>query len=65
MLDKTGQFLEKFQTVNVLDPKPSDLHQHSFVGIIIDVLESRGTVIVEDGDGDAFEVDSDSVEVQD
>lgn len=63
MLEKTGTLLEKFQTVEVGEPTKGDMHQHSFVGTIIDVLESRGTVIVEDQCGEAFEVDADNVEV--
>ena len=64
MLEKTGTVLEKFQTVEVGEPTRTDIHQHSFVGTIIDVLESRGTVVVEDQCGDAFEVDADNVEVR-
>jgi len=63
MLEKTGTLLEKFQTVEVGEPTRTDMHNHSFVGTIIDVLESRGTVIVEDQCGEAFEVDADNVEV--
>jgi hypothetical protein len=65
MLEKTGTVLEKYQTVEVGEPTRSDIHQHSFVGTVIDVLESRGTVVVEDGCGDAFEVDADNVQVLD
>ena len=65
MLEKTGTLLEKFQTVEVGEPTRTDMHNHSFVGTIIDVLESRGTVIVEDQCGEAFEVDADNVEVMD
>lgn len=64
MLEKTGTVLEKFQTVEVGNPKKSDIHNHSFVGVVIDVLESRGTVIVEDQCNEAFEVDADNVEVR-
>jgi len=64
MLEKTGTLLEKFQTVEVGEPTRGDIHQHSFVGTVIDVLESRGTVVVEDQCGEAFEVDADNVEVQ-
>ena len=64
MLEKTGTVLEKFQTVNVGEPTRTDMHQNSFVGTIIDVLESRGTVVVEDQCGEAFEVDADNVEVR-
>jgi len=65
MLEKTGTVLEKFQTVEVGEPRKSDMHQHSFVGTIIDILESRGTVIVEDQCGNPFEVEADNVEVRD
>lgn len=63
MLEKTGTVLEKFQTVEVGEPTRTDMHNHGFMGTIIDVLETRGTVIVEDQCGDAFEVDADNVEV--
>lgn len=64
MLEKTGTVLEKFQQVEVGEPTRGDMHTHSFVGTIIDVLESRGTVVVEDQCGEAFEVDADNVEVR-
>lgn len=64
MLDKTGTVLEKFQDVQVGEPCKTDLHTHAFKGTIIDVLESRGTAVVEDQCGDAFEVDVDNVTVQ-
>jgi len=63
MLEKTGTVLEKFQQVEVGEPTRGDMHAHSFIGTVIDVLESRGTVVVEDGCGDAFEVDADNVAV--
>jgi hypothetical protein len=63
MLEKTGTVLEKYQQVEVGEPRKSDMHQHSFIGTVIDVLESRGTVIVEDQCTEAFEVDADNVEV--
>jgi len=63
MLEKTGIVLEKFQTVEVGEPRRTDLYNHSFVGTIIDVLESRDTVIVEDQCGEYFEVDTDNVKV--
>jgi hypothetical protein len=65
MLEKTGTVLEKYQQVEVGEPTRGDMHQHSFVGTIIDVLENRGTVVVEDQCGEAFEVDADNVEVMD
>ena len=63
MLEKTGTVLEKFQTVEVGDPRKNDKYKHSFIGTVIDVLESRGTVIVEDQCNEAFEVDADNVQV--
>jgi len=65
MLEKTGTVLEVYQTVEVGEPRSMDRHNHSFVGTIIDVLESSGTVVVEDQCGEAFEVDADNVTVQD
>ena len=49
---------------NVIVPEPneSDLHNFSFVGNVIDILEN-GNVIVEDGDFDCFEIESDRLEV--
>jgi len=64
MLEKTGTVLEKYQTVEVGEPTRGDIHQNSFIGTIIDVLESRGTVVVEDQCGEAFEVDADNVEIR-
>ena len=65
MLEKTGTVLEKYQEVEVGEPTRSDMHQHSFIGTVIDVLDSRGTVVVEDQCGDAFEVDADNVQIMD
>lgn len=64
MLEKTGTVLEKFQTVEVGEPKKADRHKNRFIGTIIDVWEDRGTVIVEDQCGEAFEVDADNVEIR-
>ena len=64
MLEKTGTLLEKYQSVEVGDPRSSDIHNHSFIGTVIDVLEDRGTVIVEDQCNEVFEVDADNVEVR-
>lgn len=53
--------LIKNQSVVVKDPKKDDLWNHSFAGIIVEV--KKDTVVVEDQDGDCFEVDLDQVEV--
>ena len=67
MLEKTGTVLEEFQQVEVGEPTRTDRHNHSFIGIIVKggVLESRGTVVVEDQCGETFEVDADNVAVID
>jgi hypothetical protein len=43
------------ETVEVPEPNDSDIHNHSFVGIIIDFR--NGNAVVEDGDGDYFEIE--------
>ena len=43
------------ETVEVPEPNDSDIHKHSFVGIIIDFR--NGNAVVEDGDGDCFEIE--------
>lgn len=57
MLDRKGFLLEKGLSVNVPEPNASDIHNHSFQGTIEDVLESRGTVMVVDMDGEFFEIE--------
>jgi len=37
---------------------------HSFIGYITDILEDRGTVIVEDQCSDFFELDANQLTVQ-
>ena len=65
MLDKHGNLLEKHQGVEVPDPNSSDMHQHSFVGTVIDVLEDRGTAIVEDQCSDVFEIETERLVIRD
>jgi hypothetical protein len=56
ILESMGGF-EIGDEVEVPDPNETDLHQHSFVGTIIDF---RGeNAIVEDSEGDCFEIESD------
>ena len=64
MLDKTGRLLEVGQDVLVPNPNSSDIHNYSFVGYVNDILESRGTVIVEDGDSDFFEIEADRLVIR-
>jgi len=63
MLDRNGNLLEKYQGVNVPDPNNSDIHNHAFMGTVIDVLEDRGTAIVEDQCGDVFEIEGDRLKI--
>ena len=42
-------------SVEVPDPNDSDIHNHSFVGTIIDFR--NGNAVVEDGDNDTFEIE--------
>ena len=64
MLDKKGFLLEAGQEVNVPNPNDSDIHHHSFIGYVTDVLEDRGTAIVEDQDSDFFEIETDRLEIR-
>lgn len=65
MLDKKGTYLEKFQSVSVPEPKSGDRHKHAFIGTIIDILESRGSVMVDDNCGEVHEIEADRVSVVD
>jgi hypothetical protein len=42
-------------SVEVPDPDDSDIHNHSFVGVIKNFR--NGNAVVEDGDGDCFEIE--------
>ncbi len=65
MIDRNGNLLEKYQGVDVPEPNASDIHNHSFMGTVIDVLEDRGTAIVEDQCGDVFEIETDRLVIND
>ena len=47
MKDKNGIKILLHQTVEVPDPISTDIHHHSFQGLVNDILTERGTVIVE------------------
>lgn len=64
MLDKNGFLLEVGQNVVVPDPNDSDIHNHSFVGYVNDILEDRETAIIEDGDSDFFEIEADRLVIK-
>lgn len=66
MLDKHGNLIEKFQNVQVPEPKldKTDLHRNAFVGTVIDILEDRGTAIIEDQCSEVFEVEAERLKIQ-
>jgi hypothetical protein len=65
MLDKTGRLLEAGQNVFVPNhPNDKDNHTHSFIGYVVDVLEDRDTVIVEDKCSEFFEIEAERVVIQ-
>lgn len=43
------------ESVEVPDPNDSDIHNHSFVGTIVNFR--NGYAVVEDGDGDCFDIE--------
>ena len=43
------------ESVEVPEPNDSDIHNHSFVGTIVNFR--NGNAVVEDGDGDCFEIE--------
>ena len=64
MKDKNGKLLEVGQHVIVPDPNETDIHNFSFVGYLNDILEERGTCIIEDGDSDFFEIECERLEIE-
>ena len=64
MLDRKGNLLEVGQDVNVPDPNDSDMHHHSFIGYVTDVLEDRGTAIIEDQCSDFYEIETERLEIR-
>ena len=61
--DKNGKEITWRDEVEVDDPKPdgTDLHSFSFIGKIADIIDTKGTVIVEDQDSDFFEIEAERV----
>ena len=55
IIDKEGRIIRKGDMVIVPDPNDSDIHQHSFVGEVIDI--NFEMCVVEDGDGDCFDIE--------
>jgi hypothetical protein len=63
MKDINGKELKVGQTVNVPEPMNDDIHSFEFIGYIADVFEEKGTVIVEDGESDFFEIEGNRLEI--
>lgn len=61
VLDKNGREVSVGDEVDVDEPGSSDMHQHSFRGMVIDVNHEQGYVSVSDQDDDCFDVDGTSV----
>jgi hypothetical protein len=64
MKDKNGVEIKKGDAVDVPEPSGNDMHSNEFRGYV-DVADNNGTVIVLDGDGDAWEFEPERLEVQD
>lgn len=60
-LDMNGKAIETFDDVLVPEPNDSDIHNFEFQGMVDGFR--HGNVIVVDGDGDAFEVEPERLEV--
>jgi len=63
MKDKNGKKLKAGQTVEVPEPMNDDVYNFEFRGYVVDILEEKGTVIVEDGDSDFFEIEGERLEI--
>jgi len=61
-LDMNGKAIETFDSVLVPEPNDTDLHEHEFSGMVDGFRQ--GNVIVVDGDGDCFEIESERLEVE-
>jgi len=64
LLDKNGNLLEIGQDVTVPDPNGSDIHMHSFIGYVTDILEKRGTAIIEDQCSEFFEIETERLVIR-
>lgn len=59
--DRKGIFIQYFDTVEVPEPNDTDVHNHSFDGTVTG--ERNGNIIVEDGEGNSFEIEPERLEV--
>jgi len=65
MFDRNGNIIAEGDEVTVPNPNSSDIHNHSFVGYVKDILVERGTAIVVDGDDNSFEIECDRLALED
>ena len=61
-MDKNKVSININDDVLVPDPNDTDIHNHSFVGFVLEVLEN-GNVIVSDDECNLFEIESNRLEV--
>jgi hypothetical protein len=62
VFDKNGVQITVDCEVEVPMPNENDIHHHSFVGIVADILHD-GMVIVEDQDSDFFKIEANRLTV--
>lgn len=62
--DKNNEVIYVGACVSVDPPRPNDLWIHEFDGVIKQFNVQDNSVIVEDGDGDCWDVDLDQIELQ-
>ena len=60
--DKNGILINFNDDVEMPHPNETDIHHHEFVGNVANILDD-GNIIVEDGDGDFFEIEAIRVSV--
>ena len=61
-LDMNGTPIRMFDEVDVPEPKEDDLHNFEFTGMVDGFR--NGNVVVVDGDGDSFEIETERLEIR-
>ena len=61
-IDKNGNQIGIDDDVIVPDPNDTDIHAHSFTGMVIEIKEN-GIVIVQDSEWDCFEIEGNRLEL--
>ena len=61
-VDKNGNIIYSGDSVITPEPNGSDIHEHSFSCTVIDIY-GNGNCVVEDGDGDCFEIEGNRLEL--